>query len=76
MLSGAVVIQRVQSVTGRVAQIVEPFGRIDHSEPCKGPLRNIRRQASAALAESDFLGFRIGEGADHGGISPQDDNPI
>jgi len=66
MLSGTVAGQGVKAVAGRVAQVVERLGSVDHRELGEGTGLNFDRQDAAAPACPDALGFTVLEVCDHG----------
>lgn len=65
MLTFPVIFQRMEAVGRRISEIVDQFGAVEHSEANERAILNVRRQFSAANTIPDFLGFGIGERADH-----------
>jgi hypothetical protein len=65
MLAGAVAIERVEAVAGRVAQVVHRFGGIDQRQFDKRRGLNIWRQIATAFARPYSLGLPASEAVDH-----------
>lgn len=65
MLPGAVVLERMEPVAGRVAQIVKRTDAVEHPQPIECAVLDVGRQFAAAQAGPDAFGFGVGEGVDH-----------
>jgi hypothetical protein len=65
MLASPIASQRLQTVSGRKAQILQPLGCIDRGEfpPC--PNGQIPRHAARLFAGKDARGGFVGEAPDH-----------
>ena len=67
MLSGAVVLEFVQAIAGRIAQVVECLRPVQHFELVERTTSEVCRDVFAPQSIPDPLGLgaRVGEGADH-----------
>lgn len=67
MLPGTVVLEFVQAIAGRIAQIVQGPRPVQHPEFVERSASEVRRDALAPQAIPDALGLGagVGEGADH-----------
>lgn len=67
MLPGAVVLQVVEPVAGRVAQVLKHIRRMDHRHLGQRAVLDVSRHMLAAQAVPDALslGAGVGEGEDH-----------